>query len=71
LRRRIAATYSPVPDHPKLPPIAIRAVVVMLAVFGLVAIYSNVQRFRRDKIETVIVTPIATPVPSASPTPGQ
>jgi hypothetical protein len=38
--------------------------IVVLAVMALVAIYANVQRLRRDKIETVIVTPIATPSPS-------
>jgi hypothetical protein len=40
---------------------------VILVGMAVVAIYANVQRLRRDKIETVIVTPIATPTPSASP----
>jgi hypothetical protein len=31
-----------------------------------VSIYSNVQRWRRDKIDTVIVTPVPTPTASAS-----
>jgi len=30
----------------------------------LMAIYANVQRFRRDKIESVTVTPAATATPS-------
>jgi hypothetical protein len=36
-------------------------IVTVLAGMSLVSIYSNVQRWRRDKIETVIVTPVATP----------
>ena len=44
---------------------------VILVVMGLVAIYSNVQRARRDKIETVIITrespPPASPTPSPTP----
>jgi len=59
--------YFAVPDDPKVSPLAIRAMIVVLATLALVAIYANVQRLRRDKIETVIVTPIATPSPSASP----
>ena len=54
-------------DDPKVSPLALRAIIVVLATLALVAIYANVQRLRRDKIETVIVTPIATPSPSATP----
>lgn len=39
---------------------------IILAGMLTVAIYSNVQRWRRDKIETVIVTPVPTPTVSAS-----
>jgi hypothetical protein len=56
-----------VPDDPKLPPIAVRAIIVIIVSMALLAIYSNVQRLRRSKIETVIVTPIATPSPTATP----
>jgi type II secretory pathway pseudopilin PulG len=35
--------------------------VVILAAMALVSLYSNVQRWRRSKIETVIVTPAASP----------
>jgi hypothetical protein len=34
---------------------------VILAAMAFVSIYANVQRWRRDKIETVIVTPAASP----------
>jgi hypothetical protein len=36
-------------------------IVTVLVAMSLVAIFSNVQRWRRHKIETVIVTPVATP----------
>jgi hypothetical protein len=44
---------------------AIVAIVVVLAVLAFVAVYANVQSWRRDKIEHVII------VPAASPTPAQ
>jgi hypothetical protein len=53
-----------VSDNPKIPPLAVRAMILIIAMMALVAIYANIQRLRRDKIETVIVTPIATPSPS-------
>jgi hypothetical protein len=37
--------------------------IVILIAMALVSLYSNVQRSRRSKIETVIVTPVATPPP--------
>jgi hypothetical protein len=43
--------------------------VVIIVAIGFVALYANVQRLRRDKIEIVTVTPVAAPSPSASPTP--
>jgi hypothetical protein len=53
-----------VPDDPKAPKIAICAIIVILVTMALLAIYSNVQKWRRDNLETVIVTPVATPSPS-------
>jgi len=43
--------------------------IAILATFLFVAIYANIQRLRRNNIETVIVTPIPTPTPADSPTP--
>ena len=40
----------------------------MLAIVGamaLLALYANVQRWRRDKIESVIVSPASSPSPAA------
>lgn len=42
--------------------------IAMLAIFALVSVYANVQRARRDKIDTVKVT-FATPTPTPSPEP--
>jgi len=40
--------------------------IVIVATMALLALYANVQRWRRDKIETVIVTPEVSLSPSAS-----
>jgi hypothetical protein len=54
-------------DEARAPRNALQAMIVILAAMALVAIYANVQRLRRDKIETVIVTPAANPSPSPTP----
>jgi hypothetical protein len=51
----------------KVPAVAIRAMITVIATLALVSLYANVQRFRRDKIEQVIVPPMATPTPSVGP----
>ena len=57
------------PDESKVPKNAIRAIVVILVTMALLAIYSNIQRSRRNKLETVIVTPLTTPAstPTSAP----
>lgn len=41
---------------------------VIVVALALVAIYANVQKARRDKIEKVTIIPVsATPAPSATP----
>jgi len=62
--RKIDIDISRVVDDPKAPKIAIRAIIVILVTMALLAIYSNVQKWRRDNLETIIVTPVATPSPS-------
>lgn len=55
------------PEPPEAPPSsavpkpAVIMMIVILAGMALMALYANVQNWRRDKIETVIVTPVATP----------
>jgi hypothetical protein len=65
LRTANALGYSAVPDDPKISPLAVRAMIIILVTMGLVALFANIQRARRDKIETIIVTPIVTPSPTA------
>jgi hypothetical protein len=42
---------------------------VILVALALVAVYANVQKARRDKIEKVTIVPV-TAAPAVSPTPG-
>jgi hypothetical protein len=55
-------------DLLRAPRMGVRLMIVILIGLALVAIYANVQNFRRDKIEQVTITPVsmATP-PAASP----
>jgi hypothetical protein len=60
----------PTPDDPTRAPRSglILMLVIVIAV-ALVAIYANVQKARRDKIEKVTIIPV-TESPTASPSPG-
>jgi prepilin signal peptidase PulO-like enzyme (type II secretory pathway) len=46
---------------------ALRAMVTILVVIFLLAVYANVQRLRRSRIETVKFTPALAASPSATP----
>jgi hypothetical protein len=61
--RYFASVDSPAPRR------GLVFMIVIIIAIGFVALYANVQRLRRDKIETVTFTPAAAPSPSASPTP--
>lgn len=41
-------------------------IATILIAMALLALYANIQKYRREKIETVTVTPIATPTPLPS-----
>ena len=60
----------PTPDDPTRAPRSglILMLIIVIAV-ALVAIYANVQKARRDKIEKVTIIPISE-TPTASPSPG-
>ena len=53
--------------HSQAPRLGVRLMIVILVGLAVVAIYANVQKVRRDKIERVTVTPAATSSPAASP----
>jgi hypothetical protein len=44
--------------------------IAILIGVALVALYANVQKVRRDKIEEVIITPVSTATPAAA-SPGR
>jgi hypothetical protein len=44
--------------------------IVILVAMALLAIYANVQKARREKIEQVTITPV-TSAPLPSPSPGE
>ena len=54
------------PRQPRVPKPALICMVVVVAVLALVSLFANVQRMRRDKIETVTVTLAPSPSPSPS-----
>jgi len=60
--KQTAADSSPAPRH------GVRLMIIILVVMALLAIYANVQKARRDKIEnaTIIPAPNAS-APAASP----
>jgi hypothetical protein len=53
-------------DFSRAPRPGLRLMIAILIGLALVAIYANVQKFRRDKIERVIITPITTATPAAA-----
>jgi hypothetical protein len=64
----------PVNDPPRTaessraPRSGLRLMIIIVIALALVAVYANVQKARRDKIEKVTIVPISA-LPSASPRP--
>jgi len=56
-----AADLSPAPRT------GVKLMIVILIGLALVAIYANVQKVRRDKIETVTIMPASTATPAPAP----
>jgi hypothetical protein len=50
-------------NESRAPRLGVRLMIVILVGLALVAIYANVQKVRRDKIERVTITPAASPAP--------
>ena len=55
------------PPSKPVPPGGIIVMAIILVALALLALYANIQKWRREKIETVVVTPIATATPSPTP----
>ncbi len=63
-------TPHKVSDSSRAPRAGLILMVVIVIGTGLIALYANVQKARRDTIEKVTITPVSsTPIPSASPAP--
>ena len=63
-------TPNKVSDSSRAPRAGLILMVVIVIGTGLIALYANVQKARRDTIEKVTITPISsTPIASASPAP--
>lgn len=57
-------------DPARAPRTGLKLMVVIVAGVALVALYANIQKVRRDKIEQVTTTVFAaTPTPAVSPRP--
>lgn len=63
-------TPNKVSDSSRAPRSGLILMIVIVAGTALIALYANVQKARRDKIEKVTIIPISsTPTASASPAP--
>ena len=61
-------TTNKVSDSSRAPRAGLILMVAIVVGTGLIALYANVQKARRDTIEKVTITPISsTPTASASP----
>ena len=52
-------------DSSNAPRIGIKLMIAIVIGVALVALYANIQKVRRDKIEQVIVTPASSATPAA------
>jgi len=55
-------------DHSRAPRLGVKLMITILVGLVLVAIYANVQKVRRDKIERVKIIPASTATPTAAGT---
>ncbi len=62
----MAVAEQPEPQKPSpAPRTGLRLMFIIVVGVALVAIYSNVQKSRRDKIESVTIMPVSTATPAA------
>ncbi|MEY2438946.1 MAG: hypothetical protein QOI34_331 [Verrucomicrobiota bacterium] len=55
----------------RVPKNALIAMAVIVVAMALLSIHANVQRFRRAKTDTIVITPAALPSASSSPSPDR
>ena len=56
------------PDDPsRAPRSGLMLMLIIVAGLALVAIYANIQKARRDKIEKVTIIPVSSGTPASSP----
>ena len=48
-----------------IPRVALIVMVIIVVALAMVSLFANFQRLRQDKIESVTITPAASPTPSA------
>ena len=54
-------------DSSNAPGIGIKLMIAIVIGVALVALYANIQKMRRDKIEQVVITPVSIATPAAPP----
>jgi hypothetical protein len=59
----------PIAESSRAPRAGLRLMIIIVLALALIAIYANVQKAWRDKIEKVTIVPV-TVLPSASPSPA-
>jgi hypothetical protein len=63
----ISSVTSPQPTRKRpssgVPKIAFVLMIIIVVTLALVAVFSNIQRLRRDRIETTVVIPAGSPTP--------
>jgi hypothetical protein len=55
--------FSEKPRSRQVPRSAVALMIIIVASLALVAVFANVQRFRRGQIETIVVVPTSSATP--------
>jgi hypothetical protein len=54
-------------ERSRAPRAGVRLMIIIVIAIALVAAYANIQKARRDKIESVTIIPASTTTPSSAP----
>jgi len=58
-------TTAEKPEPPHVSKTAAMLMLIIIVCLGMLAVFANLQRFRRDEVEAVVVRPTASPSPQA------